>query len=163
MTHKLCEAMSTTANVGLNQSDYVTINRVESSSSGPNSGAESNSLTSRDLPPSGGRTDNEQPVAATPSQEETTSQVEGDKGRQPGETVDLQDRKSGSVVENAVLATLHGHVRGESASAKDIDKGERETPSLTKERSVAGTVATSGSELQLPAKQALAVLSNVSN
>ena len=155
--------MSTTANVGLNQSDYVTINRVESSSSCPSSSAESNSLTSRDLPPSGGRTDNEQLVAATPSQEETTSQVEGDKGRQPGETSDLQDRKTGSVVENAVLATPHGHVTGESVSAKDIDKGEREIPSLTKERSVAGTMATSGSELQLPAKQALAVLSNVSN
>ena len=141
--------MSTTANIGLSQSDYITINRVETSSSGHGSGAESSSLTSRDLPLSGGGTATNE--RSPSSQEESTSQVKGDDGRPHGES---GDNKTGSAVESANPTPPHGHVTAESASVKDIGRGE----GLAAE---AATMATGASELQLPAKQSLAVLSNV--
>lgn len=145
--------MSTTANIGLSQSDYITINQVETSSSGHGSGAESSSLTSRDLPLSGGgMVTNERSPS---SQEESTSQVKGDEGRPHGES---GDNKTGSAVERANPTPPQGHVTAESASVKDISRGEGLAAAPTKE---AAAMATGSSELQLPAKQSLAVLSNV--
>ena len=139
--------------MGLTQSDYITINRVETSSSGHGSGAESSSLTSRDQPLGGAITTNERSVSEAPSQEKIISEVKGNEGGTSTGTSDVQNHITGSVAENANPVPSRGHVTRDLSSVKDADRGGVAVAPM------AGTMATS--ELQLPAKQSLAVLSNV--
>ena len=155
VTHKLCEAMSTTANIGLNQADYIMINRTESSTSSISSEI-ANSI--RNQPP-GGEVTSDVVTMATPSLESVSR---NDASQQQAEEANDGDEhrsnhKSGSVEngQTADVATPHDHVSGVS---KDVVKGEAPgAPSSSRE-----TGEAAGAELQLPAKQALAVLSNVS-
>ena len=156
--------MSTTANIGLNQADYVMINRAESTSSG----LETGSVAIRSLAGSNEVRGEEGNREAMPNREET----EGPKTVESG---DIKSLKSESV-ENGPVANQMSprhHVTGESSVSKDVEGSRRESGATitmsasSKETTPAVATAApggggSGGELQLPAKQALAVLSNVS-
>ena len=172
MTHKLCEAMSTMANIGLNQADYVTISRTESSSSTAGASttrttAEAGSSTKgQPMPTQNEITSSSERLAAVaaPNQDNITSLSSSEEGRKTMETIEqLANHKSESAKSESGqtrLITPHSHVTSEVAATKGVDvKGDGAMTSSSKGTPSGGS---GGSEVQLPAKQALAVLSNVS-
>ena len=158
--------MSTTANIGLNQSDYITINRTESSTSTIISSETSN--MTRTLPMNGESKSDWLTAVTPPSQEEAKSVSKTEDGRQLiTEASDSGDHKTGSVENGqASDATPPRNVLVTSESTtspKKVGEGEGSlAPSSSRETGATAAVPSGGSELQLPAKQALAVLSSVS-
>lgn len=106
-------------------------------------------------------------AATRPSQEEAKSASKTEDGRQlVTETSDSGDRKTGSV-ENGqtdVTPPCNILVTSESTTSEKVVEGEESlTPSSSRETGPTSVASGGGhSELQLPAKQALAVLSSVS-
>ena len=146
--------MSTTANIGLNQADYVMINRTESSSSAISS--ETTSLTSLARSLTGG-VEGRGERSATPSQGDNFSQGQNDGEGEHAQTSGVPVHKNGQTTnQNA----SHNHVTSESLPSKDVSKGGEGAMTYLSKETAPATPAGDG-EVQLPAKQALAVLSNV--
>ena len=160
--------MSTTANTGLNQADYNTMNRTEPSPSAAGvSTGEAISTQSQPSPQSEAISSNERLTAAVPGQDNVTSLSKGEKGQKTVEESEkLVNHKSGSVETESGqtgLTTSHGHVTsGEAATMKGVSVRGDGTMSSSTKGIPSGGGGGGGGELQLPAKQALAVLSNVS-
>ena len=159
--------MSTTANIGLNQPDYIMINMTESSTSSISS---ETSITTRTLPMNGDVKSDWITIATPPSQEEVKSAGKAEDGRQlVTETSESNDHKAGSG-ENSETADAapprNVMVTSESSASEKVGEGKVSLPPSSSRETGATSAAPGGggsSELQLPAKQALAVLSSVSN
>ena len=165
--------MSTTASIGLNQADYITINRTESSPST----AGASSTTTNEASSSKGQPSPSHNNEVTSSSSERLSSAATAPSNQDGgvslssseerrktleEREQLVNHKSESVESESGqtgLTTPRGHVTGEALAATTRGVG------VKGDRAVAGSSSKGGppgGEVQLPAKQALAVLSNVS-
>ena len=176
--------MSTTASIGLNQADYIAINRTESSTSTAGASAttttatttEASSSTNNSQPSPAHTSTNERPspaAAALPiaSQDSETllSGVSDNRRKtvEESESETLVNHKTESAESERGLTTPRGgHVTaGEAAATKLKSVGVKEGGAAvgSSSSSSKGNRTTSGGgEVQLPAKQALAVLSNVS-
>ena len=158
--------MSTTASIGLNQTDYITINRTESSTStagaSTTANTEASSTKSQPSPSQNEVTSsNERLSAALPSQDSGTLLSASEERQKTVEESELLVNHKSESAKNKSgqtgLTTPRGHVTGEAAATKGISvKGDGAMASSSSKG------APSGGEVQLPAKQALAVLSNVS-
>ena len=159
--------MSTTASIGLNQADYITMNRTESSNSTAGAGTTANteaSTTKSQPSPSQSEvtSSNERLSTAVPSQDSVILLNASEEGQKTVEESELLvNHKSESAKSESGqmgLTTPRGHVTGEVAATKGTGvKGDGSMAS-----SLSSKGAPLGGEVQLPAKQALAVLSNVS-
>lgn len=182
MTHKLCEAMSTTASIGLNQADYIAISRTESSTS--TAGASSTTITATT---EAGSTNNSQPSPAHTSSNERPSAAALPIASQDSETLlsGVSDNRRKTVEEREQLANHKSESADRESESGQIGlttpRGDHVTNSeatatklkgvgVKEDGAAVGSSSSSkgnrttfgGSEVQLPAKQALAVLSNVS-